>query len=713
MTTEMLVRQLSSFRKKSEMEDWVNSYTGPAIKGTVSRVDITTLSEHLKANRRHDAAALSIALAMIDANGLVMSLRRAGLLRASRYGFNAGSPREIVDILLRLNGTIGLCHEQAEYLQSIKALHSLSAGAGQLHEGIVVRLRTRRGTALKSFLVMANQVFTNGWSQDPFSPSSCLEHFSAEQISEAISRLIHVHREAFGIKATDWMFADPQAINPLNYTYKRDLLDALRLNEFIKAETMIDGLPYKAEFNPTGVVIRSIDPDIEKSVRLGYVHMEMQMHSRRQAIEAYWEQSEKPASFEKVCEVYFKEGLEQYVLHKLEPVARLTFGFPKDAAFFQPLAEERYFREDLLSLVQLGIESYSSPSLEPFNVAPGVRSIDLFKINRIFELLTYVMSSALAKIENKSEKEMLTLHSVIPKMTRDSFLNILQSVLTPEQAEKVLSLLTLDETREYIDLQYTPFISVDGGIIVAPALVARSNLVRNIACANNLQEMRIGDHDPMQRAVVQALLEAEFLVEEEVSVSINGTERDTDIVAYRDGVLYLFECKNAYHPCNVHEMRNSFDHIKKAGRQLTLRKEWFAQPMHQARLWQKMNWQVPFTTSIRTCVLIANRVFTGATIDGHPIRQGHEFINVVLRGEVRSPDTIYLIWDGEQFATQDLDRYLSPAGLVADQFAALKPIQKCYQLQSKSLAFDSWVLDSELLHTITASRYRTRPYQKD
>lgn len=46
-------------------------------------------------------------------------------------------------------------------------------------------------------------------------------------------------------------------------------------------------------------------------------------------------------------------------------------------------------------------------------------------------------------------------------------------------------------------------------------------------------------------------------------------------------------------------------------------------------------------------MLIANRVFKGTCIDGHPVRQAHEFINVVARGETSTPDHVYRFWDGE------------------------------------------------------------------
>jgi len=43
---------------------------------------------------------------------------------------------------------------------------------------------------------------------------------------------------------------------------------------------------------------------------------------------------------------------------------------------------------------------------------------------------------------------------------------------------------------------------------------------------------------------------AGFLVEIEVAFPF-GKDLDGDVVALLDGALFIFECKHAYHPCNV------------------------------------------------------------------------------------------------------------------------------------------------------------------
>lgn len=710
MSTRDVEKQLFACGNLTSMESWVRLNTRVLPKGTVSREDIDRLGEYLKQKKRKNTAALALSLALVDADHLVAALRRSGALRASRYGFNAGGLRELVDFLLRLEDFLCLKPERVRYLRSLLALYNLAADARRLRDGLIARLRSRRGSALKSFLAMINQAFTNGWQNNPHAPTDQIEHYSVEELCSAVSRIITLHREAIGLRLDDLMYTDPQAINPLNGVYGRNLLDALRLEELIQAEILIDGLPYQADTEIDCVVVRSIDPDVEKSVRLGYVQMDLQVAYRRQEMKQFWkEQGVEPMSLEEVFKVYYEKGFEQLVEFRPKPLPRIAFHVPGHPDFFKPLASDQYFLEDVFQMLQLSVEDYDDLTTEPFDVVPGVRSIDLFKVTRLFALMSYVMQQELSKINDSACKQMLTLNSVIPVLRREQLVAVLRCVLTEGQAEHVLDLLTLDSDREHIDLQYTPFIRVQNTIAVAPSVIANSNLVRNIVCANKANDARLGDDDPMQRAVAEALGDAGFLVGVETSVKIEGAKRDTDIVAYRDGMLYLFECKNAYHPCSPHEMRNSYEHIKTAGKQLTLRQTWFGQREHQEKLWSKLGWSVPAPLNIRTGVLIANRVFTGAVIEGHPVRQAHEFINMVLRGSIRSEGGSYRFWLGDTLTTADVDRYLGNEGLLKDHFDALKPIRFEHCFGTKTLAVDSWYFDLKESQRILAARYAFQP----
>lgn len=87
------------------------------------------------------------------------------------------------------------------------------------------------------------------------------------------------------------------------------------------------------------------------------------------------------------------------------------------------------------------------------------------------------------------------------------------------------------------------------------------------------------------------------------------------------------------------------------------------------------------------------------------MRQSHEFINVVARGEIRGPEEVYRLWDGDTLSTADLDRYLSSGGLLGDHFASLEPINYRHSFGAKSLVFESWKFDSERSREIYQRRY--------
>lgn len=700
-----------------EKEAWVRANvcsTGPA---KVSRGDFARLKELIRQNRRQDAAALLLAMAVCaGGNSLMADLRRQGLLRASRYDFRIGALREMVRLLDRLHGALGLEPRWRDYLASVDALHDLAADAKRLRHALLVRLSKRRGRALKTFLVIANQAFAarTRVPTDAEIDESSIAHaqggLSAEDIASAVSRVLTVAREAGGLQMTDFSYTDERALKADRATYLEDLHTAFRLDELCRAETLIDGLPYCARTLDNLVVVRSIDPDLEKSVRLGYVQMEMQMLIRLVGIEEVWAKSPPPMSLTKLFEEIYAPIISHFMQIKDKPVRRITFGIPDMPGLFDPLAEERAFREDFLALLQLDVDDYEDLKLEPFEVAPGVRSTDLLRISRLFALVEFLYQRQLTSITDPAERERLALHSIIAVFRHEQLLALLSTVLPVETAERVISLLVLDNSREFVDLQYTPFLKVDGYYLLAPSVIAHANLVRNIAFANGLNEKRLaGQADPMQSAVEQALRDAGF----HVGVEVKGTRKagDTDLIAYRDGTLYLIECKNAYHPCNAHEMRNSYDHVRKAGEQLTLRQQMFADPDYQTKVWQALGWNVAAPTATRTLVLTANRVFTGSTIQGHPVRQAHEFINVIARGEIHSPDTIFRFWEGDSLSTADVDRYLGGDGLAGEQFAALDPVNYANDFGARTLVFESWRFSVEKHHEFVKTRYadRTEP----
>ena len=169
------------------------------------------------------------------------------------------------------------------------------------------------------------------------------------------------------------------------------------------------------------------------------------------------------------------------------------------------------------------------------------------------------------------------------------------------------------------------------------------------------------------------------------------------IVARRDDLLTLLECKNAYYTVSVHKMWKSWDHIRSAGKQLDKRREIFSELANQSTLFKRLGWKANSNCVIHTGIVIANRVFHRGSFDGHPIRQAQELINVLTSGRIAAgngpKEESLSFWHGRDFQIADLTAYLGPTSIASDQLGAIDTRSWRYSIGARDLIFSSYVLD--------------------
>lgn len=156
------------------------------------------------------------------------------------------------------------------------------------------------------------------------------------------------------------------------------------------------------------------------------------------------------------------------------------------------------------------------------------------------------------------------------------------------------------------------------------------------------------------------------------------------------------KCKNPYHPCSAHELCTSYGHIKTAKDQLDVRLPWLKDLSNQAKLLKWLGWDVAPTDSVHTGIVTGNRIFTGYRMGDHPVRQAHELINVVLRGEVKvGPTKAVKFWRGPQLDAVDLVDYLNGENIVRRQFEQLQPLERNFVLGEVTLSVRNYVMNLE------------------
>jgi len=273
---------------------------------------------------------------------------------------------------------------------------------------------------------------------------------------------------------------------------------------------------------------------------------------------------------------------------------------------------------------------------------------------------------------------------------------------------KLLDLLTYDvSTDGYFDLQYRPLIKIGTHFVVPMGVLTGSDLVRNTLYQQSARLLVGKGADPMQAAVSKVLASRGFRVKCDLKYKLNGTPGDIDILACKDGLLLAFECKNTFHPCNAHEMRSTWEHMRKAGSQLTRAVQWLESPGVVGSIFSNLEWGVPHVEQIKTGIVSAIRIFGGYKIEGHPIRQAHELINVVRAGVVQfSRKDRFRFWNGNEFSVGDLLAYLDGSVLLKERFDSMVAGRRVYKLGAKaSLVFSSYGLDTMELSQRIATRY--------
>lgn len=672
---------------RSEARPPANKALAAEIKGLVP-----VLEGHLSEDRPREAIATALAMIFIDADHAIACIRRDGVLRASRYGYRGSLIGRVAKAALGVRDLLAASPDRIAYLESVEALSRIAGNALTLKREIEATVRARRSVVLKTVFVMVNSLFYHEWRNDHEAGSLDGRRYSSEEYAEAASLVLRTYASMFPVDGLSFAYVDVEAVGKNALIYDRLLVAAIRLTKFKEAELFIDGLPYRADYHGETVTVSSIDHDVERSVRLGFIQQQNQATIRQMHLQG----SDTAVSIRSVIDRGFERGSFDQLLEINDTIVRrLVLRLPAVPEVFDAFfARDELFRDELQMMLALDVDNFGSFEDLIFPITDRISTMDVFKVQRFFNFISCAYQRRLADLDDPDERWTLTLTSTLLVIPHDALVEQMQLIFGDEEkSREIIALLVMDPRETHLDLQYRPFVDVGGYYVIAPHVVAVSNLVRNTIVANRLRSAAIGPKDRMVHAVTEALRSAGFEVQSDFEVKVAGETLELDIVARRDGALFLFECKNAYHPVSVHEMRNSWDHIRIARKQLDKRRDSLAAAANQTALFLKLGWEVGPRCEVHTAIVIANRVFHGATLNGHPIRQAHELINVLTSGRIAANEDSLSFWLGPEFQTVDLTGYLGSGSIACDQLAALDAREWRYAMGYRNLVFLSYVLD--------------------
>jgi hypothetical protein len=654
-------------------------------------------------NNAREAKLLTRALIVFSAEQSMREIRRVGVFRSSKYNFKLSVAKAVVKDCLVSADFLGLDSEQRAYLTSVESLLAIGSRVRQVNDGLISAVTLRKKLIIKTLLANVEILFATRLPDvNKFLSSEDLGHYSNEDLAEAFSYILKLHCEKFEAVNEFFQHVDESASS--TDIYWRLLIDAAKICKYKDAELLLDAFPYRAVQSSGELRIESIDPLLEQSIRLGYMQAMQQMMVRKIGLEEnVFNESNlnRPASIKKFADEYYDAGKEKVIFVNPDPISRYVLGFVMDLALFKPFSTDDLFEEEIEAFVNLGLDNYDYGALKDINIRDDISALDIMKVQRIFRFVNVVFQRALADHQG-SDQYAISMRSVLPTFSERKIGQFLKLILPNRDYKEVLSLISLDLSNfSHVDIQYTPLIKLNGHYIVAPAVVANSNLTRNIFCAQNIKQPFVGDSDPMQAKIADALEFQGFAVAQEVNILFQKKQMETDIVAFKEGKLFLIECKNPYHPCNIHEMRNGFDHISYGAHQLDVRKDWLSCVNEQKRLFAAAGFDYTPVTEIYTCIAVASRVFNGYRLHDHPVCQGHELINVIKSGVVNVAGIKRRVWVDEGFSVEDLIAYLDGSTTLKDCLSSLQHINIDYAFKDRSISFSTYLFDMEHLSKVS------------
>lgn len=713
MNLNNLFSQLHNATKPIEKFEELNSSSNSyqATKIDIEEV-LTQLSNAIARNRQGRALSTARVLFLVlGADKTVKRIQRLGIFRPSRQAFSSPAVQTVIEDWIKHSEVYTLSKKNIHYLNSLNVLWSLAPELRNSRNSLIERLKSKRPRSIKTLLATIDVAFSYEWGGHFLSPTESIYAHTREGLAEAFSYLLLLFHKEFRLSENDYGLVDSELST--GKFYQDLLIDAAKICEYLEAEILIESFPYSAKSNNKMVVISADEPRLEKSVRLGYVQAELQKNIRIEMLkESIKDEKSDIQSFARFAENFYSKIKDELIEFVPTPAPRYRMALPAAEPLKQIFSGDGLFMEDLWSLNALGIEDYiSMEDTAGLPVYKNITVIDIIKIQRYFSFILFGMRSAIDSHTPIADRTLVYLNSCIPVYKRTALIETMGQIVGSEKAEEMLHLLSWDISTDYIDLQYSPIIEADGLCMLSMAVLANSNLVRNILChyEQRLTMRNKEDPDPMQQALRDALRNAGFRVEIEVNTGTKNSPMEVDVLAYKDGNLFLFECKNSFHPCNAYEMRTSYEHIQHAANQLTKRRAWLLDPIRQRQVFNRLSWKMEDILEVHTCIAIGNRVFNGYECEGHPVRQVHEIINLLLRGFIVIDGVKRRLWQAEKFSTLDLCAHIKGTTVIEDLFNSMEPTERTLYFNSKEVNFSSYFVDMERLKNISEAKYPKIP----
>lgn len=641
----------------------------------------------------------------------VQIARKKGVFRYGVYGGRKNIAHHFLVELIKMSTMLDFNVDSIQYLQTKESCSWLFDYYKKYERKIIAkiiehnhaRLRFKKGPFLfesslfKELLAYLDLIFHHNIVEEVDFDKEKLRSYSKEEIGEAISYIVYLFDNTIGIKE------DAKYVVNNNYVLGDEieslLLMACKLNELQEWEVCIDYFDYGITIKGREWIFHDQQSEFEKSIRLGYVRTDLQ----QAAFLLDWEESDisgKVVSIETIANTII-EKLIHIILEEVEngDFTRYRFVLPeilvnifeKDGSFDGKWFEEEY------KIIQYFARELSMNTDEILNkqITDNCKLSDVILFQRFFILMDKIIEHVLHQ-NTKSRYIKKVVNSLIPVMSKQECIIILDKFTHDNNKSNELLDLFTYRKGAMLDLQYTPIISAGNKLFISNTIIAKSNLLRNvIASSYQLKNQKVNQDqglEPLTRTCENIFNKSNghYQTFSNRRFRYNKQNGEIDLIVISDTDIILIECKAPLLPVNNFELRSSWDHINKANKQLNLSKKAFSDKEFRNNYLKGLQGVSIKERSIRTCIIMGNRLFTGYDKAEHPIRYIYELDMILNSGVIRSSMGSWRIWADEEYSHNELIKFLSEDSFVQWNHQAMVPVEKVMRCDGKLVKFLSY-----------------------
>lgn len=639
--------------------------------------------------------ALSLGL-YFDEDNTINNIKKKGLFRYSKFISNKCIIKDLstkLEIIYRK-----FCRSSENvllYFNSISNLSPIHEIYNNLTNTILseVKLFKRmypNRSIVKSLLAYIDYLFLIDYKSEVLTDVMSLESRQKEAICEAISYIIFFVLSNKQLKSNSTTFVSEDYV--IDKEYKEIINAACLISDLKEYEVKIDCFNYSCEVNKSEIMIKPPNEDFEKCLNLGYIKHEIQPFDPPEEIEDAYPFAKLVEEIKNIEGITYLKYTEtyNYPRYRLE-IPEIVYDKIVDDLF----VSDDLFKEEVIYLAYIFKEQLLDLNdIKTLNIRGGLTIIDFVKIRRVFELMYQLFSKQL--LEKEGGLSHLFVRSSIISMTKEEIHKFLGKFAKIEKINTLLDMISWSPEKEQVfDLQYHPFIYVNGVYLFSYSVLINSNYIRNLYASeykqNNNNLIKDGTSDSLVTVLVEGL--SNVNIQSFTNTSVPNSE--IDIFGIINDTLLFFECKHSLHPVSIYDLRTTFDYIKKAESQLDNINALYNSGKLIRLLESKCGIDLSKINKTISCIVLSNRMFYGYNFK-YPVRNIHEIRNLLNGGIIRTNQGKFRMWTTDKLTLRDIEEYFSKDNALHRVMKeSLSKYTLTYKFEKNNIIFDTFYFDPE------------------